>query len=105
MCVYECVCVSVCLLEVFNVAMLRDSPVHVPQRQQLSAKATGEPPLMMAAAVACALQDAVHAAWRQYEQRQAVQQGQAVQGPDSWPVLELPATTANIQRALPPQLI
>lgn len=95
------VCMS--LLQVFNVSMLRDSPCHVPQRQQLSAKATGEPPLMMAAAVACALQDAVHAAWRQYEQR-LQQQGQAVQGPGSWPVLELPATTANIQRALPSQL-
>jgi hypothetical protein len=54
--------------------------------------------------VACALQDAVHAAWRQYEQR-LQQQGQAVQGPDSWPVLELPATTAHIQQALPPQLV
>lgn len=84
--------------------MLRDSPCHVPQRQQLSAKATGEPPLMMAAAVACALQDAVHAAWMQYEQ-QRKQRGKAVQGPDSWPVLELPATTAKTLQALPPQLI
>jgi xanthine dehydrogenase molybdopterin-binding subunit B len=80
--------------------MLRDSPVHIPQRQQLSAKATGEPPLMMAAAVACALQDAVHAAWRQYSQQQ---RGQAVVGAAGWPVLELPATTANILKALPPQ--
>jgi hypothetical protein len=57
---------------------------------------------MMAAAVACALQDAVHAAWRQYDQQQQ-QRGQAVEGPAGWPVLELPATTASILKALPPQ--
>jgi hypothetical protein len=96
--------------------MLRDSPCHVPQRKQLSAKATGEPPLMMAAAVACALQDAVHAAWRQHDQQQQQQQqqhlgqqqqeegkeGGAVSGPGSWPVLQLPATTPHILQALPP---
>jgi hypothetical protein len=95
--------------QVLNVSMLRDSPCHVPQRKQLSAKATGEPPLMMAAAVACALQDAVHAAWRQHDQQQQQQgkeekqeEGGGVLGPGSWPVLQLPATTPHILQALPP---
>lgn len=83
-------------------AMLRDSPCHVPQRKHLSAKATGEPPFMLAAAAACALQDAVHAAWREYEQRQ--QEGGKGGGTEAWPVLQLPATTANILQALPPVL-
>jgi xanthine dehydrogenase molybdopterin-binding subunit B len=71
--------------------MLCDSPLHVPKLQQLSAKGTGEPPLMLAAAVACALQDAVAAAWANLGHESAEQQ----------PVLHLPATTASISSALP----
>jgi xanthine dehydrogenase molybdopterin-binding subunit B len=71
--------------------MLHDSPLHVPRLQQLSAKGTGEPPLMLAAAVACALQDAVTAAWADHGHKRAEQQ----------PVLHLPATTSSIKSALP----
>jgi len=60
----------------FHVSLLRDSPLHVPK---LSAKATGEPPMLLSAAVLCALQDAVGAAWRttttaQQDQHQHQQQ-------------------------------
>ncbi|WIA12062.1 hypothetical protein OEZ85_012139 [Tetradesmus obliquus] len=78
----------------FSVAMLRDSPLHVPKLQQLGAKGTGEPPLMLAAAVACALQDAVAAAWADRGEER----------PEQLPVLHLPATTASIKQALPPFL-
>jgi xanthine dehydrogenase molybdopterin-binding subunit B len=81
-------------MQEFTVHMLRDSPLHVPKLQQLGAKGTGEPPLMLAAAVACAVQDAVAAAWADYPQ----------QRPEQLPVLDLPATTASIKRALPPLL-
>jgi xanthine dehydrogenase molybdopterin-binding subunit B len=81
-------------MQEFTVNMLQDSPLHVPKLQQLSAKGTGEPPLMLAAAVACAVQDAVAAAWEEHGQQRLEQ----------LPVLHLPATTASIKRALPPVL-
>jgi len=98
-----------CLQE-FNVHMLHDSPLHVQQHHQLSAKASGEPPLMLAAAVACALQDALAAAWRDHEQQQQQQQqcreiaSAAIASRQQRPVLRLPATTAYIKAALPPVL-
>eukprot|EP00878_Enallax_costatus_P021902 GHUV01023213.1.p1 GENE.GHUV01023213.1~~GHUV01023213.1.p1 ORF type:complete len:286 (+),score=77.25 GHUV01023213.1:187-1044(+) len=109
-----------------NVYMLKDSPMHMPTRKQLSAKATGEPPMLMSAAVACALQDAITAAWADHQARQQPQQqhlqqpsgaggcdgangvryngsnGGGMQGSVPHPALELPAATVNIKRALPP---
>lgn len=113
--------------------MLKDSPMHMPRRKQLSAKATGEPPMLMSAAVACALRDALSAAWADHKAQRNLQQQQhhqeqqqttgrcdkasgAVQCDDSnrqtaglqrevlQEVLELPATTVNVKRALPPLL-
>jgi xanthine dehydrogenase molybdopterin-binding subunit B len=102
--------------------MLHDSPLHVQQHQRLSAKATGEPPLMLAAAVGCALQDALAAAWGDHEQQQQEEEECAATAGDRQAVtvaaataaaagaaarrrqravLQLPATTANIERALP----
>ena len=57
----------------FHVSLLHDSPLHVPK---LSAKATGEPPMLLSAAVLCALQDAVDAAWREHTTTQQDQQQQ-----------------------------
>lgn len=57
---------------------------------------------MMAAAVSCALQDAVAAAWHGYRQQQQQAAGGAVAEGMPCPSLQLPATTANILDALPP---
>jgi xanthine dehydrogenase molybdopterin-binding subunit B len=76
-----------------NVHLLRGAPLHVAKLPQLSAKATGEPPFMLAAAVACALQDAIGAAWAEHG-------GVKAQPHDVCP-LSLPATTAAIKSALP----
>lgn len=94
--------VSLLLVQEFVVHMLRDSPLHVARLQLLSAKATGEPPFMMAAAVVCALQDAIAAAWADHQQEQNAQQNGVGNGLQLLPVLHLPATTANIKAALPP---
>ncbi len=72
--------------------LLRGAPQHVAKLPQLSAKATGEPPFMLAAAVACALQDAVAAVWAEHGGAEA--QARA-------PPLSLPATVAAVKRALP----
>lgn len=97
--------VLVLSLQVFNVHMLHESPIHVPVKRQLSAKATGEPPMLMAAAVACALQDAVAAAWSDYEQRhqQAEVGGRSAKVVKQRPSrLQLPGTTVNLLKMLPP---
>eukprot|EP00879_Flechtneria_rotunda_P005310 GHRR01005597.1.p1 GENE.GHRR01005597.1~~GHRR01005597.1.p1 ORF type:complete len:688 (+),score=262.80 GHRR01005597.1:308-2065(+) len=115
-----------------NVHMLRESPLHVSKFKQLSAKATGEPPLMLAAAVVCALQDAVAAAWIGYSAQTSRQQterkggsdgalngrpvgcgtagegrviGRPLAGLEVLPVLQLPATAANLKKVLPPALL
>lgn len=113
-------------MQELNVNLLKDSPLHVPRHKQLSAKAVGEPPMQMSAAVACALQDAIAAAWEDHNKQSKrilvsdVHAGtipvvdksggetdggvEAFKQRQQRPVLQLPATTANIKRALPPLL-